>query len=83
MKRFWPLLLIIAGLLLMPGGILYYVVTEGLPDQDPTPAMAARAAHHEFIAGFISISGFAMFVVGVIAGIARFVIRRFRPPATL
>ena len=83
MKRFWPLFLIVAGVVLILGGILYYAVTEGLPDQDPTPAMAARAAHHEHISSFISLSGLVMFIVGVVSGIVRFIVRRFRPAATL
>ena len=83
MKRFWPLFLIAAGLLLMFGGFLYFAMTEGVPDQDPTPAMSARAAYHEHISDLILCSGLVVFVVGIVAGIISLVVRRIRPSATL
>jgi hypothetical protein len=46
MKRGWPLLLIVAGLLLMVGGFVYDVMFAGIPYQDPTPEMSARYAFH-------------------------------------
>lgn len=82
MKRLWPLLLIAAGLLLIFGGFLYIVMTEGVPYQDPTPAMSARSAYHEHISDLISASGLVVFAVGVVAGIIRLIVRRIRPPTT-
>ena len=80
MKRFWPLLLIIAGLCLLVGGFLYDVMLAGIPYQDPTPEMSARYARHLRIASVTCWVGLGALLFGGIAGIVRLVIRRFRRP---
>jgi len=80
MKRFWPLILIAAGLFLMIGGFIYDVMFAGIPYQDPTPEMSARYAHHAHIASVICWIGVGVFLFGSIAGIVRLITRRFRPP---
>jgi hypothetical protein len=80
MKRFWPLLLIIAGLCLLVGGFLYDVMFAGIPYQDPTPEMSASYARHSRIASVTCWIGVGAFLFGCIAGIIRLVVRRFRRP---
>ena len=80
MRRFWPHILIAAGLFLVVVGFIYDVEFAGIPYQDPTPEMSARYAHHAHIASVIRLFGFGVFLFGVIAGIIRLVVRRFRPP---
>ena len=80
MKRFWPLMLIAAGLFLFVSGFLYDVMFAGIPYQDPTPEMSARYAHHAHIASVICWLGVAVFLFGSLASIVRFVVRRFRRP---
>lgn len=78
MKRFWPLLLVAAGLFLIFGGFLYDVMFAGIPYQDPTPEMSARYAHHARIASIIGWFGTGVFLSGVVSGVIRVIIRRFR-----
>ena len=78
MKRGWPLLLIVAGSLLMAGGFVYDVMFAGIPYQDPTPEMSARYAFHARIASITLGSGVGVFVVGSIAGIIRMFMRRIQ-----
>jgi UPF0716 family protein affecting phage T7 exclusion len=78
MKRFWPLTLIVAGLLLMTGGFVYDVMFAGIPYQDPTPEMSARYAYHSRVASMTFRTGAGVFAAGSIAGI----IRRLRRPGT-
>jgi hypothetical protein len=78
MKRFWPLVLIVLGLFLLVSGFLYDVMFAGIPYQDPTPEMSAHYAHHARIASVICWFGAAFFLFGSLAGIVRFVVRRFR-----
>ena len=80
MKRFWPLILIAAGLLVVVAGFIYDVEYAGIPYQDPTPEMSAHYIHYAHIATSIRWFGFGVFLFGVIANIIRLVVRRFRPP---
>jgi hypothetical protein len=67
------------GLFLLLVGFIYDVKFAGIPYQDPTPEMSARYDHHARIASSICWLGSGIFLVGSLAGIVRFVIRRFRP----
>jgi hypothetical protein len=78
MKRVWPLIFILAGLLLLAGGFVYDVMFAGIPYQDPTPEMSARYAFHAHVASIIYLTGAGVFVVGSVAGIIRMFIRRRR-----
>jgi hypothetical protein len=80
MRRFWPLILIAAGLFFVLAGFIYDVMFAGIPYQDPTPEMSARYAHHAHIASAICWIGVAVFLFGLVSGIIRLVVRRFRPP---
>jgi hypothetical protein len=80
MKRFWPFLLIAAGLFLLLGGFIYDVVFAGIPYQDPTPEMLANYARHAHIASAIRWCGVGFFLFGASAGISRWAVRRFRSP---
>jgi hypothetical protein len=76
MRRFWPLLLIVGGVLLVFGGLIYDVEFAGIPYQDPTPEMSASYAHHAGIASMICWFGGAVFLFGVVAGVIRRVTRK-------
>lgn len=80
MKRFWPLILIAAGIFLLLGGFFYDVIFAGIPYQDPTPEMSARYDFHAHIASVIRWIGFGVFLFGSIAGIMGLLARRFRAP---
>jgi len=77
MKRYLPLLVLCVGILLIIGGFIYDVIFAGIPYQDPTPEMSARYAHHSHIASTICTFGGGAFVVGAVAVVTQFVIRRF------
>jgi hypothetical protein len=83
MRRFWPLIPIAAGFLVVVAGFVYDVEFAGIPYQDPTPEMSARYAYHAHIASMICRIGFWILLFGIIAGIIRFIIRRLRPPTSL
>ena len=70
MKRFWPLVLIGAGLALVLGGFIYDVMFAGIPYQDPTPEMSARYAHHAHVASRKR-RGFKLGVPGALLVIGR------------
>ncbi len=78
MKRFWPLCLIAAGLLVVLLGFIYDLAYAGIPYQDPTPEMAARFHQNARIASLIRWSGFGIFLAGVVAGSLRRIGRRLR-----
>lgn len=78
MKRAWPIILIVVGLLLMAGGFVYDTMFAGLPYQDPTPEMSARYAFHSRIASIFYLSGAGAFVIGLTAGVIRRLMRCFR-----
>lgn len=80
MRRFWPVILVAAGFLLLLAGSVYDVIFAGIPDQDPTPEMSARYAHHASIASLTRWLGFGIMVCGSVAGIVRFRVRRFGSP---
>jgi hypothetical protein len=71
MKRFWPLLLIAGGVLIVFGGFIYDVMFAGIPYQDPTPELSARYARHAHIASMIRWLGGGAFLIGIVAGIIR------------
>jgi len=79
MRRFLPIILILAGVFLLFSGLIYDVMFAGIPYQDPTPEMSARYAHHAHIASVIRWVGLWIFVAGALVGIIRLVLRRFRP----
>ena len=63
-KRYWPLALIVTGILVILAGFLYDVLFAGIPYQDPTPALAARYTLHARIAGIIRRSGVITALIG-------------------
>ena len=71
MRRFWPLLLIVSGVLIVFGGFIYNVMFAGIPYQDPTPEMSASYAYHAGIASVIRWCGVAVFLFGAVAGVTR------------
>ncbi len=82
MRRFWPIILPVIGLVLLLAGFVYDVMFAGIPYQDPTPEMSARYAHHARIASSTCWLGFGIALFGCLAGICRLVVRRSRPPLT-
>ena len=78
MKRFWPVMLIAVGFLLLLGGFIYDVMFAGIPYQDPTPELAADYARHARIASAIRRLGVGVFVFGALSGSIRWMARRMR-----
>ncbi len=73
MKRFWPLLLIVGGVLIVVGGFLYQLFFGGAWGYpDPTPELTASVALHSRIASVICLCGTTVFLIGWVAGIRRF-----------
>lgn len=64
MKRLWPFILIILGMLIIFAGFVYDVLFAGIPYQDPTPAMVASYNFHAWIASMIRWGGLVIFLVG-------------------
>jgi hypothetical protein len=78
MKRFWPLLLLVAGVLLVLGGFAYDVLCAGIPYQDPTPEQSARYAYHARVASCLRGAGLAALLAGAVAGLVRRMTRKPR-----
>jgi hypothetical protein len=78
MRRFWPLIIVAAGLFLILGGFIYDVMFAGIPYQNPTREMLARYNHHLRIASTFQGFGFGIFLFGLLASIIRGAVRRFR-----
>jgi len=76
LRRFWPLLLIVGGVLIVFGGFIYDGMFAGIPYQDPTPEMSASYAHHAGIASVMRWYGVAVFLFGAVAGVVRRVTRK-------
>lgn len=72
MKRFWPLLLLVGGVLIVVVGFLYQLFFGGAWGyQDPTPELSASVAFHSRIASGIFLCGAAVFFVGWVGGIRK------------
>ncbi len=80
MRRFWPLMLLAAGLFVLISGFVYDLMCAGIPYQDPTPEMSANYAWHFHIATTIGLIGLGVFAAGLLAVILRLVMRLFRSP---
>ncbi len=78
-RRYFPLLLMGLGLLLLVAGFGYDLMFAGIPYQDPTPEMSARYAFHARIASAGYLVGGGAVLVGAVAGVIRVVVRCFRP----
>ncbi len=73
MKRFWPLLLIIGGVMIVVAGFLYKLFYGGAWGYlDPTPELIASVAFHSRIALGLFWFGVTVFLVGWVTGIRRF-----------
>jgi len=80
MKRYWPLILIAAGLFFLLAGFIYDMIFAGIPYQDSTPEMSVRYVRHAHIASAICWLGVAVLLFGLIAGISRLILRRVESP---
>lgn len=70
MKRPRALHVTLAGLVLVVAGFLYDLAFAGLPYQDPTAEMQAGWLWHKAVADRIILGGIAVFVIGLIWGVA-------------
>ena len=80
LRPLWALIIVVVGLFLWRAGFIYNVDFAGVPYLNPTPEQFARYAHYARIASSICWLGFGLFLLGSLAGIIRFVVRRIRPP---
>ncbi|MGQ9895814.1 MAG: hypothetical protein ACUVSY_18705 [Roseiflexus sp.] len=76
MKSFWTLILIAVGFVLIIAGFVYRVMFAGIPYQDPSPELIARYNLHATIAQTITTSGVITVLVGIVGGIALWLLRR-------
>ena len=74
-RRFWPLGVILVGIVLVIAGFIYDVLFAGIPYPDPTPELAARYAYHASIAAAIRWCGGAIFLAGLFARLIRKITR--------
>jgi uncharacterized membrane protein YjjB (DUF3815 family) len=75
MKKFWPLFVIAAGILILVCGILYADLTAGVIYEHPTPAQAADDKRHSEVFMTFLYLGFGAVLVGIVTGL----VRLFRP----
>ena len=78
MKLFRIRLLIVSGVVVIVCGFMYDVLFAGIPYQDPTPEMSARYAFHSNVAGVIIFIGFSGLIVGMLGGIAKFLLFKLK-----
>jgi hypothetical protein len=75
LKRFWPLLLICVGFLIVLAGNFYFAwIEEGSSDTHPSRLHTSD---------LISLFGTFVLVVGIVASIIVFIMRRFRSKSNL
>jgi hypothetical protein len=73
MLRIKVIISIIAlGFVVIVAGFFYGGMFVGVPYQDPTPEQAASQNFHDSVASYIFMSGFGIFVLGVVLSIIRF-----------
>jgi hypothetical protein len=82
-RRFRPIILIAAGLLLLVAGFIYDFEFAGIPYQDPTPELSARYARHASIASAIRWSGAGIFMLGWLASLVQRLTRKTPPSAAV
>lgn len=64
MKKYWPLALIVIGVMTMLVGFVYDVLFAGIPYQDPTPELMATFNLHSQIAATIRWVGMSVCLAG-------------------
>ncbi len=66
MRKLRPIRLIVIGLLLLVGGIVYDVLFAGIPYQDVPQELLNRYALHRKISSILCLAGFSTFLAGAI-----------------
>jgi hypothetical protein len=64
MKKYWPLALIVIGVMIILMGFVYDVFFAGIPYQDPTPELTAVYNLHSQIAAVIRCVGMRVCLAG-------------------
>jgi hypothetical protein len=59
-----PLAVLVLGVLIACGALLYAVVLVGVPSADPTPAVAAAEAHVEHVSNWWISAGLILILIG-------------------
>jgi hypothetical protein len=80
-KRFLPVLLLVAGMAFLGGAFVYRVLFAGIPYQDPTPEMTANYDRHARIAGGLALIGATTLLAGAVTGWARLRSKQVQPAA--
>ena len=79
MRKYYPLIVIAFGILLIVAAAGYGVLFPGLPGPDDSPAEAARVSMHaKIVFGAVSV-GVLCFLAGIVAGVLRLFSRKKHP----
>ncbi len=73
MKKFWPLVLIAGGGMLLLASVVYGVVFAGIPGPDDSPSQLARQEFHGNIAFVGILLGGLILLTGGAAGITKWI----------
>lgn len=81
MRKYYPLIVVAFGILLIVAGVAYGVFFAGLPGPDDSPAEAARVSMQGSIAFGGVCAGVLFFLGGVVVSAFRLFSRKQRPQA--
>ena len=81
MKKYYPLVFIGFGILLVVAGLGYGVIFAGIPGPDDSPAEAARVSFHGSIAFGGACLGMLFFLAGLVMGAIRLLLPKRQPQA--
>ena len=71
MKRLWPIIIILLGIIIIFLGFVYDVLFARIPYQDLTPALQASYDFHSQITFIIRWNGVGLCIIGGLVGIIR------------
>ena len=76
MKRLFPFILIILGIIIIFAGFVYDALFAGIPYQAPTITLAASYNFHSQIASIIRWSGLGICIIGGVVIIIPWLLRK-------
>jgi hypothetical protein len=81
LKRYWSLLLIAAGGLLLMIGAVYWVVAVGIRLQDRSPEVIRSVGMHKEIVPVFWWAGGLLFVAGLVVSVVKLIGQSKTPPS--